>query len=240
MRIYILLSLFLIQGASALSQSTSIYLLGKFSPADDARFVKLTAQHASGGALSAYLRSETVEAFCEMKKAAQVDGFDLKIISATRNFERQKEIWENKWNGKTPVEGKDISTLEGAQKAKLIMRYSSMPGTSRHHWGTDIDLNSVEVNYWKTSAGQKIYEWLKVNAGKFGFCQPYTNKAENNRTGYEEEAWHWSYFPLSGKMLDDYNKQIRYADIKGFAGSEYAEAIKVISIYVNGVSCKEN
>ncbi|NJN41998.1 MAG: M15 family metallopeptidase [Flammeovirgaceae bacterium] len=152
-------------------QTDTQYLLGKFNPADDSRFVRLTSEHASGGALGAYLRRETLSSFEMLQKAADRDGIQLKIISATRNFDRQKEIWENKWNGKTPVEGKDISGMAGAEKAKLILRYSSMPGTSRHHWGTDFDLNDLNPAYWKSGEGLKIYSWLLANASRFGFCQ---------------------------------------------------------------------
>ena len=34
-----------------------------------------------------------------MAEAAKKEGVILTIISATRNFESQKRIWENKWNG---------------------------------------------------------------------------------------------------------------------------------------------
>nr|MCU0368233.1 D-alanyl-D-alanine carboxypeptidase family protein [Cyclobacteriaceae bacterium] len=71
-----------------------------------------------------------------------------------------------------------------------------------------------------------------------GFCQPYTSKS-GGRTGYEEEKWHWSYLPLSGEFLKQYNKQMQYADIKGFAGSEISKSLDVITQYVNGVACKK-
>ena len=214
------------------------YLLGRFSPARDSRFIKLDSSVAKGSALNAYLRMETFEAFQKMSEAAKKEGVHLVIISATRNFDSQKKIWESKWNGKTKVEGKDLTTISDLnERARLIMRYSSMPGTSRHHWGTDMDLNSLDNNYFEKGDGKKVYDWLIAHASEYGFCQPYTSKA-TGRTGYEEEKWHWSYLPLSKIFLEQYLKEISYDDINGFAGSETAKSIGSIENYVSGVSCK--
>lgn len=214
------------------------YLLGRFDPAKDFHFIKLDSSVARGSALNGYLRKETFEAFQKMSAAAKKDGVHLIIISATRNFDAQKKIWENKWNGKTKVEGKNLITVPDLkERSRLIMLYSSMPGTSRHHWGTDMDLNSLDNNYFEKGEGKKIYDWLTVHASEYEFCQPYTNKV-HGRTGYEEEKWHWSYTPLSKIFLEQYEKEIFYSDINGFAGSETAKAIGSIENYVSGVSCK--
>lgn len=214
------------------------YLLGRFDPAKDSRFVVLDSSVARGSALKGYLRKETFLAFQKMSQAAKRDGIRLTIISATRNFDAQKKIWENKWNGKTKVEGKDLTTvLNLKERARLIMLYSSMPGTSRHHWGTDMDLNSLDNAYFENGEGKKIYDWLTAHASEYGFCQPYTGKSDG-RTGYEEEKWHWSYLPLSKIFLEQYQKEISYSDINGFAGSETAKSLGSIENYVSGVHCK--
>lgn len=213
------------------------YLLGKFDPTTHNQFVKLQDEHTRGSARGAYLRKETYEAFIKMSEAARKDGVKLVIISATRNFEAQKRIWENKWNGKVPVEGKDLTTVKDPnERARLILLYSSMPATSRHHWGTDMDLNSLENSFFESGDGLKTYQWLTAHAAEYGFCQPYTSKT-NGRTGYEEEKWHWSYLPLSGELLKLYKTKIKYTDIKGFTGSEVAKSLQVITHYVAGVAC---
>ena len=214
------------------------YLLGKFDPASDPRFVQLTAAYASGSALNRFLRKETLESFKKMQAAAKSDGVNLTIISATRNFDAQRKIWEDKWNGNVKVAGKDLTTIaDKNERARMILLYSSMPSTSRHHWGTDIDLNSVNPKYFETLEGKEIYDWLAAHASEFEFCQPYTSKA-SGRTGYEEEKWHWSYVPLSKGFLEEYKNQIRYTDISGFLGSETAASLQVIDNYVDGVSCR--
>lgn len=214
------------------------YLLGRFDPSHHAQFIQLTSVYAQGSALNGYLRREAFEAFQKMASAAKKDGVALFIISATRNFDSQKKIWEDKWNGKTHVEGKNLTTIADLkERARLILLYSSMPSTSRHHWGTDIDLNSLDNDYFATGEGLKIYQWLTVHAGEFGFCQPYTSKA-GGRTGYEEEKWHWSYLPLSKLFLEEYKKQVSYSDIVGFEGSGEALSLQVINHYVGGVACR--
>ena len=180
-----------------------------------------------------------LQAFGKMREAAKNEGVTLTIVSATRNFQRQKSIWESKWTGKTWVEGQDLSLInDSTARGKIILRLSAMPGTSRHHWGTDMDLNNLEDAYFQTLEGKKVYAWLIANAPKFGFCQPYTSKLNSNRTGYEEEKWHWSYLPLSSEFLKQYVKSISVKDLNGFKGGTSAEAIEVIKRYVAGVSCK--
>lgn len=220
------------------TSSEKEYLLGKFDPAGDPRFVPLTSTYAQGSALNGFLRKETFEAFQKMAEAAKKDGVNLFIISATRNFEAQKKIWENKWNGKTKVEGKDLTTVADLkERARLILLYSSMPGTSRHHWGTDLDLVSLDNEYFSAGEGLKIYQWLTAHAAEYGFCQPYTSK-KDGRTGYEEEKWHWSYLPLSRSFLEEYKKQVSYEDIAGFEGSNQARQLQIIANYAGGVACR--
>ncbi|MCS7078787.1 MAG: M15 family metallopeptidase [Chloracidobacterium sp.] len=206
------------------------YLLGKFDPARDSRFVKLEDRYTAGAARCQYLRRETYAAFVKMAEDAKKDNIELIIVSATRNFDRQKDIWETKWKERQAI-------TDPVERARDILRYSSMPGTSRHHWGTDIDLNSLEDDYFKSAVGLAVYQWLVTHAGKYGFCQPYTSK-EKGRTGYEEEKWHWSYTPLSVPLLQQYLKTITLDDITGFQGSETAVALDVIRGYVAGVDCQ--
>lgn len=117
--------------------------------------------------------------------AAKQDGIDLSIVSAYRSYAHQRRIWENKWGSASDT---DI------EKARQILRYSSFPGTSRHHWGTDIDFNSVTLDYWNSPKGRNTYRWLTNNAPKFGFCQVY---ASGRNKGYSDEPWHWSHTPTA-------------------------------------------
>lgn len=201
-------------------------LLGKIKPDADSSFIRI--DRAFTAKPSIYLRKETYRAFMEMHAAAKKEGVNISIISATRTFDAQKVIWEKKW-----VRA-DYIKYPSSQRVKEIMKYSSMPGTSRHHWGTDIDINSLENKYFLSGEGKKTYEWMVRNANKYGFYQTYTAK-QNGRTGYEEEKWHWSYMPLAQPMLEAYLQNISYSDLIGFSGSEFAKENRVIEEYVKGI-----
>lgn len=213
-----------------------VHLLGHIDPANDPGFSRIAACHADQNDL--YLLDAVYEAFVEMHDAAKDDGITLVIVSATRNFDSQKRIWERKWTGARLVEGRDLAGTvpNPIERAKLILKYSSMPGTSRHHWGTDIDINSVENSYFESAEGAEVFEWLAANAGDFGFCQTYTPKGRSRPHGYEEEPWHWSYYPIAARYLRQYREKITYEDIRGFDGSDTAAEIDVIARYVLGIN----
>lgn len=208
----------------------SAYLLGKFDPLSHPDFVAVGKPWSDKPGM--YLRKETFEAFKKMFDAAGKEGIALNIISGTRNFQRQKEIWEGKWArfAKATPKAKD--------RALKILEYSSMPGSSRHHWGTDIDLNDLNnKSFEKGGQHEKMYKWLAVHAHEYGFCQPYT---AGRPTGYREEKWHWSYTPLSRYFLEQYKNTLSEADITGFKGAETATEIGIVKNYVLGINeaCK--
>lgn len=215
------------------------FLTGKFNPAKDTSFTLVDPEY--GGRSDMYLLKDTYKAFIKMFYAAQHDGVKLYIISATRNFVYQKSIWEQKWNGSKLVEGKNLATSvkDPVKRAEIILKYSSMPATSRHHWGTDVDLNSMDDKYFSTTEGKIVYNWLCANASKYGFCHPFNSKNERS-SGYEEEKWHWSYMPLSRIFLNQYKNKVTYANITGFSGCETALKLEVIKNYVLSINseCK--
>lgn len=213
-------------------------LLGKIKVSDHEAFQKIPNEFCANPDRTYYLRKQALDSLERMLSVAFAEGIQLKVLSATRDFFAQKSIWEAKWNGQRKVNGKDIKSLNlsDTEKAIFILHYSSMPGSSRHHWGTDIDLNNLNNSYFEeTEEGVKVYDWLVHHAESFGFMQPYTSKA-SGRTGYNEEKWHWSFYPLSEPMLKAYNEQISYEDIDGFDGSAQAKEVKIIEQYVNGIS----
>ena len=213
------------------------YLTGKFDPAEHPDFVPVADRYTDGDPY--LLHEDTYAAFERMHAAALADGVRLKIVSATRNFARQRQIWEAKWRGERLLEGSEKADEvypDPADRARAILRYSSMPGTSRHHWGTDIDLNALTNGYFDDGEGKRIHDWLTANGADYGFCQPYTPKGDDRPTGYEEERWHWSYLPLATQLTDYAATQLKDEDISGFAGAEAAPRIGVVKAYVLGIN----
>ncbi|HHH49609.1 MAG TPA: D-alanyl-D-alanine carboxypeptidase family protein [Saprospiraceae bacterium] len=210
------------------------YLMGKFDPSNNKSFTKIASKYTKRKNL--LLRKETYEAFKKMHAAALKDGVKLSILSATRNFKIQKTIWEAKWLGTRKIEnGKDASKAYPNPKTRAlqILKFSSMPSTSRHHWGTDIDINNLNNSYFKKGKGLKEYQWLQKHAHDFGFFQPYT---AGRPYGYQEERWHWSYLPIAKKLSDQAKLRLKNEMIQGFKGSETAQQINVVKHYVLGIN----
>ncbi len=204
-------------------------LLGQINPDSHASFSLVPQKYASKPGI--YLRTEVLISFKALHEAAIDEGLEIKILSGTRSFSYQQSIWERKW-AKPRYMGWDA-----LDKALDILTYSSMPGTSRHHWGTDIDLNAFENEYFESGEGLEVYEFLNRCASTYGFQQVYTSKetSQSSRSGYEEEKWHWSYTPISIPMLNAYNGFISTEDIQGFQGASQADSVNIIRDYVNGI-----
>lgn len=151
-------------------------------------------------------------AFEKMQAAAKKDSIDLKVVSSYRSYTAQKSIWNRKYK-RFISEG-----LTGPETIKKIIEYSTLPGTSRHHWGTDVDLiegsKKVEGDvlleeHFHQGAYQKLHWWLQKNATCFGFDIVYTK--DSLRNGFLYEPWHYSYAPLSKEFLKTYvEKELIY------------------------------
>ncbi|MDO4698801.1 MAG: M15 family metallopeptidase [Pasteurellaceae bacterium] len=158
-----------------------------------------------------FLQAEAVQAFLAMQQAAKNAGFNLQPASTFRDFERQKRIWNDKFCGERKVHddhGKaiDLTCLDEWQKCQAMLRWSAMPGASRHHWGTEVDIfapdllpegKSLQLEPWEYQTGgyfQQLTNWLLVNAEQFGFYFPFM-ECEDKKIG--QEPWHLSYFPIA-------------------------------------------
>lgn len=211
--------------------NTKEYLLGKFDYSQDTSFELIPVKYSR--ITKQYLRKEVLKHFIEMAEDAKKDSVFLYVLSATRNFEEQKRIWNDKWTGKVLVFRKNLALIKDTVlRAKEILKYSSMPSASRHHWGTDVDLDAFNNLYFKRGQGLKIYNWLVKNARKYGFCNPYNEKGKLRDSGYEEERWHWSYYPIANDCIERYFEEVTYEDIKGFLGSGTAKEIGIIKNYI--------
>jgi hypothetical protein len=86
-----------------------------------------------------------------------------------------------------------------------ILEASSAPGISRHHWGTDFDIVDAGMNPSDWQIGGAFadeYSWLQGNAGTYGFAQSFTAGSGGHGTGYMEERWHWSYWPVAQALVE--------------------------------------
>lgn len=160
------------------------------------------------------IHKELQAPWLNLVRAAKSDGIEIKIASGFRSFERQASIWNRKFLGElrvNDIQGKEvnINVLSDYEKIKAILLYSALPGASRHHWGTDIDVYSpsllppdqkLQLEPWEYEKPGYFYplsHWLNKHAKTLGFYQPY--KVFKN--GVAPEPWHLSYQPLANKYL---------------------------------------
>ena len=203
--------------------------MGKFEPATHADFTPVEQKYLASPEEKKmlYWQKPVGEAFQRMATAAAKAGVTLRIVSAARNFEYQKnQIWEQKWKRlakKYP---------NPAARAAKILAFSAMPGTSRHHWGTDVDLNSLNNGDFERGKGAKTYRWLCAHAAEYGFFQPYTEKNKLRPDGYNEEKWHWSYAPIADLLTEKCRQLLRNDLLTNFSGSETASELKIVEKYV--------
>lgn len=210
------------------------YLLGHYRADTVAGFVQLPQELAGGRTI--WLRSGAAAPLGKMIAAARSAGVPLEVLSGTRSFRSQKVIWEAKFTGRRLAEGRNLAAEvpDEAERVETILRYSSAPGMSRHHWGTDIDLASTSLGWWAGPQGQKTLDWLKRHAPEYGFQMAYTH---GRLHGYRYEPWHWSYQLLSRPMLRTYfARVVRERDITGYLGAEHVRRLKWLEFYVEGVN----
>jgi len=149
-----------------------------------------------------------------MRKAAARAGFDLVPVSSFRDFDRQRAIWNAKFRGERPALDRrgrrvDMRSLDPGARVETILLWSAIPGASRHHWGSDIDVADGEVmaagyepklevpEYRKGGAFAALAAWLDRNMRRFGFYRPYTRPGR----GVQPEPWHLSYAPVARPAL---------------------------------------
>jgi LAS superfamily LD-carboxypeptidase LdcB len=99
----------------------------------------------------------------------------------------------------------DAGRLTPDERIEAILLWSALPGASRHHWGTDVDL----IDGHATAPGYRVQltpeefapggpyaplaEWLEANAARFGFFRPFRGVL----SGVQPEPWHFSFAPVA-------------------------------------------
>ncbi|SMF20977.1 LD-carboxypeptidase LdcB, LAS superfamily [Alteromonadaceae bacterium Bs31] len=154
---------------------------------------------------------DLAEPLLQLKNEAKREGFELCVASGFRSFERQLAIWNAKASGARPLlsaSGALLSAeqLEAKELMYAILRWSALPGGSRHHWGTDIDVydaTALPEGYQLQLTLEEargmfapFYRWLGEHLGNTGFYRPY----DGANGGVAEEPWHLSYQALASKF----------------------------------------
>lgn len=156
---------------------------------------------------------ELVPALRALQADARAAGFELALASGFRDYDRQLAIWNGKATGQRPLLDDQCrplaaATLEAGALLHAILRWSALPGASRHHWGSDIDVYdraalapSATVELVAAEVADDgpfgpFHRWLddRIASGRsHGFFRPYAT----DRGGVAPERWHLSYAPLA-------------------------------------------
>lgn len=176
-----------------------------------------------------FLTRATASAFAQMSQAALLDGIHVNIASSYRSFERQAHIWNRKFRGETVVfdsHGQPISNwanLSEDVRIFAILRWSALPGASRHHWGTDLDIYSSALlpigqklqltpEEYDTHTGYfaSLTTWLDENMQRFGFFRPYSA----DKGGIAPEPWHLSFHPEAMRYQQQFSIEILHDTLR--------------------------
>lgn len=185
------------------------------------------------------LHYEAVASFLAMRDAALADGIDLSPRSTFRDFDTQVSIWNRKWSGERPLYDRagqllDRSRLADSDTVDAILCWSAVPGGSRHHWGTDVDVidaaavpagYTVELlssEYAPDGIFARLTAWLDANMRRFGFFRPYAT----DRGGVSPEPWHLSYAPVALPALESLSLSMlrRVIDASTLSGKPFVLA----------------
>jgi len=155
------------------------------------------------------LRPQTSNAFENFCEEAKKCGFEPKIESGYRSFDRQLLIWNEKVSGKRKVLDEkgnplNIAELSETELMKTILLWSALPGTSRHEWGTDIDVIDAAAVPEGYEAELTVEESFGVFGGFHKWLDAQTESG--NLLGFrrvflpgigrvQPEPWHLSYSP---------------------------------------------
>lgn len=156
------------------------------------------------------LHRDAVEPFLAMRGAALAAGIDLVPVSSFRDFDRQLAIWNAKFRGERPLLDRASRALEAhslapPQRVEAILWWSALPGASRHHWGSDLDVidramlpagvapQLLPAEFAAGGPFEGLDAWLGAHMHRFGFFRPYVE----DRGGVSPEPWHLSYAPVS-------------------------------------------
>lgn len=158
------------------------------------------------------LHRHVVAPFLSLRRAALADGFDVVPESSFRDFERQLAIWNGKFSGTRPLLDASGQALNAAQlsppeRVAAILVWSALPGASRHHWGTDLDLidrkalapgyrvELTAAEFTPPGPFAALAKWLEANAARFGFFRPFRGVL----SGVQPEPWHFSFAPVAAQ-----------------------------------------
>lgn len=182
-----------------------------------------------------WVDEQAAQALRRLQARAEDAGHRVRVASGYRDYHRQLKIFNEKACGLRVVHddmGEPLHKSEFSEEQWLhaILRFSALPGTSRHHWGTDFDV-------WDAAAVDATYSpalepaeycgsgpfsgfraWLDDLIDRDdaeGFFRPY----RQDFGGTAPEPWHISYRPAAERFSPLVTAEILRPLWRGEAGN---------------------
>lgn len=135
--------------------------------------VNMSREYTANDGKQYLLAGVAYEKYAQMSDAAKADGLSMKVISAYRTEDYQRNLYNNKVRTTGKINADN---------------YSARPGHSEHQTGLAVDISSTKGTFEYTAE----FKWLQKHAHEYGFILRYP-KGKEWITGYSYEPWHYRY-----------------------------------------------
>ncbi|MGH8311026.1 MAG: M15 family metallopeptidase [Steroidobacteraceae bacterium] len=188
------------------------------------------------------LHRDAVRPFLDMRNAAAAADIDLVPVSSFRDFDAQLRVWNEKYRGERTLYDRDGRPLAHAalsepELIEALLWWSAVPGASRHHWGTEIDvidrnalpqdqgLKLLPIEFGPAGPFARLNDWLDEHMQKHGFFRPY----RSDRGGVAPEPWHLSYGPVAERALEQMTVDVLRAALEERAVDGKAVVLQMLA-----------
>ena len=170
-----------------------------------------------------FVDKEVLPFFNKLTERLALEGFELRLESGYRPFERQLSIWNRKASGELKLLDASGNPMERPSDEEelmyAILTWSALPGASRHHLGSDLDvvdgkacpegyevqLTPAECDGMFAPFHKKLTDLMDADEA-FGFSRVFIP----GRGKIQPEQWHIAHLPTSRRRLEKFSlKELR-------------------------------
>lgn len=165
-----------------------------------------------------WVDSEILPFLNKLTEVCGEHGFSLRIESAYRSFEKQLSIWNRKAKGELPLLNEQGFPMDKPENEESLMyailTWSALPGASRHHLGTDIDV----VDGLACPKDYEVQLTPEECSGMFARFHAFLDQIFESQDGFgfnrvfvphrgkiRPEKWHIAHLPTSRKRLEKFS-----------------------------------
>ena len=169
---------------------------------------KYTARGKSTQQIRLYASKALEALMMEMQAAGY---YNMAVYSGFRSYSYQNILFTQYTSNEMAAN----PSLSQAEAEKIVLTYSTRPGTSEHQTGLAVDMDTLGT-FTTDFQYEPEYQWLSENAWKFGFILRFPAD-KTDITTIQFEPWHYRYVGrYHAKKIHD----------SGMCLEEYVESLK--------------